>query len=311
MERDRLTFLIISDPAQQARSVQLSHRAIRYAIGGFAAVLLFIALASGVLLLKLGDLAEASRLEEENAHLVASLEEMERTVDQLSHSLATMTERDRRYRLLAGLPDIDPEVRQVGIGGPGSSSLESEPLFSINPALGSQVFDASADLNRLLRQANLLAVSLDQATREMEAHKDQLVNYPSIDPVRGWLSSAFSRSRWHPLLNVRRPHEGIDISAPAGTPVVATADGTVTFAGWRPGFGYTVEIDHGAGLKTRYAHNQKNLRVRAGDTVRRGDVIAHVGSTGLARGPHVHYEVRRNGRAVDPSDYRLERVIVE
>ncbi len=311
MKRDRLTFLVISDPSQPARSLHVTQRALRYVAGSVAAVLLFIVLASGALLLKLGDLVKAELLKAENVELVASLDEMEQTVDQLTQSLAAMSERDRRYRLLAGIPDIDSEVRQVGIGGPGSSSLESQPLFSINPALSEEVFDASTDLNRLLRQANLLGVSLEEATRAMETRRDELTNLPSIDPVRGWLSSSFSRSRWHPLLNVRRPHEGIDISAPSGTPVMATADGVVTYAGWRPGFGYTVEINHSGGLKTRYAHNQKSLKVRVGDEVRRGDVLAAVGSTGLARGPHVHYEVRLNGRAVDPSNYRLEKVIVE
>ncbi len=280
-------------------------------MGGIAAVLLFIVLGSGALLLKLGDLATAQRLERENAELVADLDEMERTVDHLSSSLVAMTDRDRRYRLLAGLADIDPEVRQVGIGGPGSRSLENDPLFGMNPELGEEVFEASADLNRLLRQANLLGVSLEEATRAMESRRDELVNYPSIDPVRGWFSSGFSRSRWHPLLNVRRPHEGIDISARSGTPVVATADGVVTYAGWRPGFGYTVEINHGNGLKTRYAHNQKKLKVRVGEEVRRGDIVSYVGSTGQASGPHVHYEVRVNGRAVDPANYRLHKVIFE
>ena len=311
MKRDRFTFLVITDASQPSRSISVSYRAIRFALGGIAAVLLFIVLGSGALLLKLGDLATAQRLERENAELVADLDEMERTVDHLSSSLVAMTDRDRRYRLLAGLADIDPEVRQVGIGGPGSRSLENDPLFGMNPELGEEVFEASADLNRLLRQANLLGVSLEEATRAMESRRDELVNYPSIDPVRGWFSSGFSRSRWHPLLNVRRPHEGIDISARSGTPVVATADGVVTYAGWRPGFGYTVEIDHGNGLKTRYAHNQKKLKVRVGEEVRRGDIVSYVGSTGQASGPHVHYEVRVNGRAVNPANYRLHKVIFE
>lgn len=311
MKRDRFTFLVITDASQPSRSISISYRAIRFALGGIAAVLLFIVLGSGALLLKLGDLATAQRLERENAELVADLDEMERTVDHLSSSLVAMTDRDRRYRLLAGLADIDPEVRQVGIGGPGSRSLENDPLFGMNPELGEEVFEASADLNRLLRQANLLGVSLEEATRAMESRRDELVNYPSIDPVRGWFSSGFSRSRWHPLLNVRRPHEGIDISARSGTPVVATADGVVTYAGWRPGFGYTVEINHGNGLKTRYAHNQKKLKVRVGEEVRRGDIVSYVGSTGQASGPHVHYEVRVNGRAVDPANYRLHKVIFE
>ena len=85
----------------------------------------------------------------------------------------------------------------------------------------------------------------------------------------------------------------------------------MTYAAWRPGFGWTVEIDHGNGIKTRYAHCQKALKVKVGDRVRRGDQIANVGSSGLAGGPHVHYEVLNNGRAVNPQDYRLYEVIVE
>jgi murein DD-endopeptidase MepM/ murein hydrolase activator NlpD len=267
--------------------------------------------ASGALILKLGDLAKASELQQENSLLVADVARMQETVDQLTQSMTTISERDRRFRLLAGLPELDPEVRQVGIGGPGTGSIESEPLLELDPALGGEVFAATGDLNRLLRQSNLLQASLVEASRAMETRRDELVTYPSIDPTNGWLSSSFSRSRWHPLLNIRRPHEGIDISAPRGTPVVATADGQVTYAGWRPGFGWTVEVDHGNGLKTRYAHNEKNLKVKVGDSVRRGDTVALVGSSGLAKGPHVHYEVLQNGRAVNPDNYRLSKVIVD
>ncbi len=311
MERQRLTFLIITDPSQPARTVQVSSRVLRGVAGGVAAVALFMLVGSAALVLKLGDLAKTSTLEQENALLVADVQRMEETVEQLSLSLTAHSERDRRFRLLAGLPEIDPEVRQVGIGGPGTASFETEPLLELDSDLGAQVYIASTDLNRLLRQANLLQVSLEEASRRMEAHRDELTTYPSIDPTEGWLTSPFSRSRWHPLLNVRRPHEGIDISASRGTPVVATADGQVTYAGWRPGFGWTVEIDHGNGLKTRYAHNEKNLKSQVGDRVRRGDTIALVGSSGLATGPLVHYEVLQDGRAVNPEDYRLNKVIVE
>jgi len=311
MERDRLTFLVITDSPQPAQSLQISKRTVRYTVAGVAGFLLFVLLASAALLLKLGDLAQAERLQRENALLVADVERMQETVDQLSASLTNISERDRRFRLLAGLPEIDPDVREVGIGGPGTGSIENEPLLGLDPELGGEVFSTTADLNRLLRQSNLLQASLQEASKAMEAHSERLASYPSIDPTEGWLSSPFSRSRWHPLLNVRRPHEGIDISAARGTPVVATADGRVTYAGFRPGYGQTVEIDHGNGIKTRYAHNQPNLKVAIGDFVRRGDVIAHVGSTGLAKGPHVHYEVLVDGRAVNPEHYRLQAVIVE
>lgn len=311
MERDRLTFLVISDPAKPAHALHVSRGTLRNIIAGVAGVVLFLLIGSGAVVLKLGDLVKATQLEHENTLLTSDVTRMQETVDQLTQSLAALSDRDRRYRLLAGLPDIDSEVRQVGIGGPGTGSLDSEPLITLNEQLGQQVFESTTGLNRLLRQSNLLQVSLEEATRAMEDHRDKLTNYPSIDPTRGWLASSFSRSRWHPLLNIRRPHEGIDISAMTGTPVVATGDGEITYAGWRPGFGYTVEINHGNGLKTRYAHNQKALRVKVGQGVRRGDQIAAVGSSGLAKGPHVHYEVLLNGRAVNPEDYRIHKVIVE
>jgi murein DD-endopeptidase MepM/ murein hydrolase activator NlpD len=311
MGRNRLTFLVITDPSRPAHTLEVSQRVLRYALAGIGGVLLFVLVASAALLLKLGDLARAERLERENALLVADVQRMQTTVSQLTETLTEISERDRRFRLLAGLPEIDPQVRQVGIGGPGTPSIESEPLLELDSELGGEVFTTTADLNRLLRQSNLLKASMDQAAREMEAHTERLASYPSIDPTSGWLSSSFSRSRWHPLLNVRRPHEGIDMSARRGTPVVTTADGRVTYAAWRPGYGWTVEIDHGNGIKTRYAHNERNVRVKVGDQVRRGDVIAHVGQSGLAKGPHVHYEVLVDGRAVDPQNYRLHQVIVE
>lgn len=278
---------------------------------GLAGLALFLLAGTGTLVLKLSDLAKTERLERQNELLVADLQRMQETVGQLSESMGALSERDRRFRLLAGLADLDPEVRQVGIGGPGSGSIDEEPLLELDIELGNRMFGVTSDLNRLLRQSNLLKVSLGEASKAMESHQEKLAGYPSIDPTNGWLSSSFSHSRWHPLLNVRRPHEGIDISAPRGTPVVSTADGVVTYAGFRPGFGWTVEIDHGNGIKTRYAHNQKNLKAEVGDKVRRGDVIAFVGSSGLARGPHVHYEVLNNGRAVNPENYRLHEVIVE
>ncbi|MGD8867576.1 MAG: M23 family metallopeptidase [Gemmatimonadales bacterium] len=311
MERNRLTFLVISDPSRPAHSVHVSHRILRIAIGSVAAFLVFLLLGSTALILNLDRLAKTNQLESENALLVADVQRMQETVDQLTESIGAISERDRRFRLLAGLPEIDPEVRQVGIGGPGTASIESEPLLAIDSGLGRQVYGTGTDLNRLLRQSNLLRVSLEEASTALEQYRGQLASYPSIDPTHGWLSSTFSRSRWHPLLNIRRPHEGIDISAQRGTPVIATADGRVTYAGYRPGYGWTVEIDHGNGYMTRYAHNQRNLKVNVGDAVHRGDVVALVGSSGLAKGPHVHYEVLVDGRAVNPQNYRLQEVIVE
>jgi len=115
------------------------------------------------------------------------------------------------------------------------------------------------------------------------------------------ISSGFNMNRFHPILQTRRPHIGVDYAAPTGTPVMATADGVVTVRGVQGGYGNLVEIRHSGGYKTRYAHlNGFAQGVRAGDRVAQGQVIGYVGMTGLATGPHLHYELHRNGSPVDP-----------
>ena len=138
----------------------------------------------------------------------------------------------------------------------------------------------------------------------------RLAATPSIMPSNGWLTSAFSQMRAHPILHIDRPHEGIDVSAPSGTPIEAPAAGVVVSAGWETGFGNCVVLDHGFGVVTKYAHASR-LLVRAGQHVKRGERIALVGSTGLATGPHLHYEVHVNGKPVDPLRYVLPNVVVD
>ena len=123
-----------------------------------------------------------------------------------------------------------------------------------------------------------------------------------IMPVDGQVTSRFSRSRLHPLLQIFRPHHGIDLSAPVGTKIVAPAVGTVTFVGWRLGDGLTVELAHNGGVTTRYAHCRAAL-VRVGQRVPAGSPIATVGASGIATGPHVHFEVLVRGRPIDPLEY--------
>lgn len=123
-------------------------------------------------------------------------------------------------------------------------------------------------------------------------------------PVIGEITSRFTRSRFHPLLRIFRPHRGVDVSAPAGTAITAPAAGRVAFAGRKLGDGLMVELDHGEGVVSRYAHC-KTVRVKEGDFVSFGDMIATVGSSGLSTGPHVHFEVLVRGRPVDPLKYLI------
>lgn len=131
-----------------------------------------------------------------------------------------------------------------------------------------------------------------------------LKSTPTILPTNGWITSYFGH-RISPTAGVRKMHEGLDVGANYGTAIKAPADGVVTFAGKKAGFGLFVQIDHGYGIETIYAHSQKIL-AKNGQRIKRGDLIAKVGSSGASTGPHLHYEVRVNGIAVDPLYFVLE-----
>lgn len=143
--------------------------------------------------------------------------------------------------------------------------------------------------------------TLDQFLLDKESF---LNSTPTILPAEGWITSYFGQ-RMSPWAGRLKMHEGLDVGAPYGTPVVAPADGIVTFSGEKAGFGKFVQIDHGYGMETLYAHNQ-SLHVRSGQKIKRGALLAAVGNTGHSTGPHLHYEVRVNGIAVDPLYFVLE-----
>ena len=124
---------------------------------------------------------------------------------------------------------------------------------------------------------------------------------PASKALAAWPSTDFG-SRFHPVYGYSRFHSGLDIAAPSGLPIVATAAGNVTYSGWMQGYGYAVEVDHGNGLKTLYAHCSQVL-VQNGQYVQAGQKVALVGSTGVSTGPHCHYEVLKNGNPVNPIPY--------
>ncbi len=293
------------------KSVQMTSRGIRAVLS----LVLLIALLSATFAVSFfvtqSQQLRAKQLERENLLLASEVEQMREKMELLSESLESLAAKDEKFRAIAGLIAIDPDVRRVGIGGPGTPTLETGELYQTNPEVGEQVFAAAYDLATLLRRASLLSVSMDEAIGTLGRNVERLAATPSIVPTNGHLSSLFSRNRRHPVLKITRPHEGIDIAAPVGTPILAPAKGVVRFAGMRRGgYGNTVEIDHGFGYQTRFAHASRIL-VRSGQKVERGQIIAEVGATGLVSGPHLHYEVEVNGRAVDPLNFILTDVVPE
>ncbi|MFP4623163.1 MAG: M23 family metallopeptidase [Gemmatimonadota bacterium] len=253
---------------------------------------------------------EAERLERANALLVEEIGEIRTTLTTLETALDQLSTKDERYRLLANLEPLDEDVKLAGIGGPGPT-VRSAPLWPVDQPLASLAFETTEELDALVRRAQVLSTSWDDATEAMEDQIDEWERTPSILPTDGHISSGFSHDRLHPILNERRPHQGIDVVARRGTPVVAAAKGTVIYAGdTRAAYGYMIDIDHGNGIVTRYAHLEKNsLVVRPGDRVKRWEKIAEVGATGLVTGPSVHYEVIVSGRPRDPDGFVLGDVL--
>jgi murein DD-endopeptidase MepM/ murein hydrolase activator NlpD len=304
MAKRRWTVVFVPHDSEPSKIIEVSYRVIKMAVGG-AVLAAVVALGAGYATVsRTVDLSKSARLVQENARLEQQLGELNGRLAGLTDTLSRISQRDARIRVLANLEPIDPQVQAAGIGGPAMGSAGGEVGSAMRRS-----HEIRVDLNGLIRRANLLATSFKEAADSLAVHSARLAATPSILPTQGWLSSAFSSMRAHPILHVARPHEGIDVTAPMGTPIEAPAAGVVRDAGWDSGYGNTIVIDHGFGTVTKFAHASKIL-VREGQRVSRGQRIALVGNTGLATGPHLHYEVHVNGRAVDPLRYVLPEHVV-
>jgi murein DD-endopeptidase MepM/ murein hydrolase activator NlpD len=304
--RRRWTVVFVPHGSEPSRIVEVSYGLIKLAVGGLGLGLAAALLVGYATVTRTADLSRTTRLQQENARLAQEVGELHGRLTTLADTIKQISQRDARIRVLANLEPIDPSVQAAGIGGP---TLAPRPNLSAEAPALRRSQEIRVDLNALIRRADLLASSFEEAKDSLASRSKQLAATPSIMPTQGWLTSAFSSMREHPILHIARPHEGIDVMAPMGSPIEAPAAGVVTDAGWETGYGNTVTIDHGYGIVTKFAHASK-LLVRAGQHVSRGQRIALVGNTGLATGPHLHYEVHVNGRPVDPLRYVLPDKVV-
>ena len=286
----RWTFLVVPHGSDSPRSFSLSETLVKRLAICAGVVGLIAATGVGVafshLALKLRHTDDQS--------LLGSVSLMQARLDSLDDTLRAISRRDQQIRLLAGL---------------SADSLAQHTDSSAGPTLAigtvtEMTVGSSSDIDVMIKRANSLAASFAEVSGTLAHNSEKMARIPSIMPTAGWLSSNFSLSRFHPILHYARPHEGIDVSAPMGAPIVAPAGGIVRLITWETGYGNVLEIDHGDGIVTKYAHCSK-IVVRLGEKVKRGQIIANVGSTGLSTGPHVHYEIHVNGKVVDPLTYVL------
>jgi len=232
---------------------------------------------------------EATTLAAENRDLRSRATQLNGKLETIEKQLAEFEERTRRLSIVAGLTG----TADAGTGGVGGLSAVPVELDA----------SAEAGLAEAGRRGAILSDRLKLIEKRLSLQADQLALTPTIVPAAGVLTAGFG-ARPDPFTGQREFHTGIDISTPTGNRIFAPANGTVVKVAWENGYGRVVQIAHGYGISTLYGHLEA-ARVVEGQHVKRGDLIALVGTTGRSTGPHLHYEVHQDGRPINPLDYVL------
>ncbi|MFN0204323.1 MAG: M23 family metallopeptidase [Bacteroidia bacterium] len=233
-------------------------------------------------------------LKEQNATLTAEVDTLNQKYVALEQDVDALHKKDNElFRSLLNAQPIEDGHWEGGKGG------NDNQMAATNPEV---LKTAEKKIDALNYKVAIQGRSYEYLAKLMTENQEKLQHLPAIKPVPGNVISGFG-PRFHPVLKIHKDHTGLDFVAPIGTPAAATADGTVVTAGVSSGgYGNQVEIDHGYGLTTKYAHLSE-VKVKVGQQVKRGDIIALTGNTGLSSGPHLHYEILKNGTKIDPVDF--------
>ncbi|PIO47841.1 MAG: hypothetical protein CMR00_08135 [[Chlorobium] sp. 445] len=231
--------------------------------------------------------------------LEAQVVELTAKLNHAMGMLEKLSESDNSLRRVVNLPLMSAEEKALGTGG------LRMPLDTTN-TIASLISISSQMINRLAHQVEIQSESYAEILQKYEENKRFFASVPAIKPIDGVRTSPFGM-RFHPIYRIMKFHSGQDFHAAIGTPVYATGDGIVESAQYNDGYGNCIVIDHGFGLKTLYAHLSK-LLVKPGQAVKRGDNIALSGNSGISDGPHLHYEVIKDGVKVNPIAYMLDEI---
>ena len=244
--------------------------------------------------------AKLKSLKRDYSQLSLTLSNLQQQMDLLSTHVVSIEEKDRALRTYANMPQIDKDVRKLGIGG--MEVVKPVKLESQSSYPSSKLIDLEMNVDNLTRKVKLELASYSNIYNKVIKESDRLQSIPSIRPVNGgYINSGFGY-RNDPFTSKPRFHYGQDITVATGTNVYAPADGVVKYASRQGGFGKVIKLDHGYGYRTIFAHLSK-FYVKWGQKVKRGDLIGKSGNTGRSAGPHLHYEVHRNGVPQNPLDY--------
>jgi murein DD-endopeptidase MepM/ murein hydrolase activator NlpD len=222
-------------------------------------------------------------------------------INTLKAKLLALNEFENKIRIIANLEKTTDQDSLFGIGGSIPEDIDaSVPLAEKHNSLIREMHEKTDQINSATeKQSDSFGALLNY----LEDQINLLASTPAIRPTHGWKTSGFGY-RKSPFTGLREFHKGLDIATRKGDPIIATADGVVSYTGFKGLLGKTLVIDHGHGMMTRYGHAQ-DIMVKAGDVVKRGEKIATIGTTGRSTGPHLHYEVLLNGIRVNPEKYIL------
>ena len=292
--------MFLPGPNAKVRTLSISKSVIKSALLSVAAVILL----SFYLIYEYNDVKdkvwELQSMREELMQQKAQVQNFALNILDYKRQMFLLRDLDTKLRRAVSLGPRDKAQQVLGIGGPDELGLQN--LTSMGEKRQEEALkEMHQELAQLKGAASKQEASLQMLIEYFEDKRSLYASTPSVWPVRGWVTSPFG-NRTSPFSGILKFHEGMDIAAQTGTPVVAPADGVVIKAGFSTGYGNMVEISHGYGLKTVYGHNSR-LNVKVGQRVKRGDIISYVGDTGSSTGPHLHYEVRVNGLPVNPVKY--------
>ena len=270
---------------------------------------IFLAILYGVVFTFLFDSPKEKALIRENEQLLIQYDLMNKKLAHLDKVLEELQERDDNiYRTIFEADPIPSSIRDAGMGGINRyAELEGYDNSEI-------VIETAKRLDRIMKKVYVQSKSYDEVI-DLALNKELFIaSLPAIQPISN-KDLKRTASGWgyriHPIYKIRKFHEGMDFTAPTGTEVYATGDGTVAaILSSRRGYGNEIRIDHGYGYVTRYAHLH-SFNITKGQKVKRGDVIGFVGSTGLSTAPHLHYEVHHNGKKVNPINYFFDDLTPE
>ncbi len=296
-KKEYITIMFLPGPNARVRTLIISKSVIKSVLLSLAGVLILAAYLLYAYSDVQGKVSELQSMREDLMQQKVQIQNFSLNLIDYKREMYLIRELDTQLRRAVSLGPRNKEHLVLGIGGKDELGLQN--LVTIGEKKQDDALkEMHQELAQLQGAASKQETSLQTLLEYFEDKRSLYASTPSVWPVRGWITSSFG-NRISPFTSKTQFHEGVDIAAQIGTPVIAPADGVVIKAGFEAGYGNMVEISHGYGLKTVFGHNSR-LNVKPGQHVKRGDIISYSGNSGSSTGPHVHYEVRVNGLPVNP-----------